>query len=195
MIVVAVVSAYDLIVAQGFPNSDWPTVSGWLPTWGWWAWVILILALVLIAVVEGSYRLHIENPQVVSGKAIQNHEETISYLASLVREADKLSIIWARGNSEGVDTAIQEAIKWTIKAISEVEARLGSVSGQQLRMEAELPLESDIKDADFDIQYAHSTIESRLGLVRDRHYKVRNWVRRYVEDAQPIPGKEGSQTQ
>lgn len=58
MIVTGGVSSYDLIVSQGFPNSDWPTVSSWLPTWDWYAWVILILVLVLIAIVEGSYRFH-----------------------------------------------------------------------------------------------------------------------------------------
>ena len=195
MIIVTLVSAYDLIVSQGFPNSDWPTVSSWVPTWDWWAWVILILALVLIAVVEGSYRLYVKNPQVVSGKAIQNHEKTISRLASLVREADKLSIISARNNSEGVEAAIQEAVKWTVKVIGEAEVRISPVRRQQLRLEAGLPSEGDIKEADFDVPFPHLTSESRLKLIWERHYRVRNWIRSYVEDAQSTPDKEGSQTE
>ncbi|MFC1875588.1 hypothetical protein ACFLY3_05540 [Chloroflexota bacterium] len=66
MVVVGAISAYDLIIAQGFPKSDWPTISSWLPTWDWWVWVILILILVLLAVAEGSYRLNKKQQKEIS---------------------------------------------------------------------------------------------------------------------------------
>jgi len=148
---------------------------------------------VSIAVVEGSYRLH-RTPQAFSGKAARNHEETVSRLASLVEEAGKLDIIWVRDNDEATNTAIQEAVRWAIKAVSEVKRRLGSVPSKQIRTEAELPLDGDVKEADFDVPYSHTQHGSRLGLIRERHYKVYYWIKNYIANAQPTPDEDGSQT-
>ncbi len=189
MIVVAVVSAYDLIVAQGFPDSDWPTVSSWLPTWDWWAWVILILALLLIAVVEGSYRLHIDNPRTISGKPTQNTEEIVSTFAILKREAENLKIIWANDKTPELDTILDEAIIWMKKVIQDTNRMLGTVEDKRIRSETELPLVGEIKDRDFMIQFAHTFHTSKLDVVRDRHYRVYNWLGDFIKTASLNPDK------
>ena len=77
------VSIYDIVVSQFFPQKGLPTISTWLPTWNWWAWVILLLIVIIIAIVEGSYRLHSKPP-----------------LASVIKQ--DYSILWADRETYGI---------------------------------------------------------------------------------------------
>ncbi len=189
MIVVAFVFIYDLIVAQRFPDSDWPTVSGWLPTWDWWAWIIIILVLVLIAVLEGSYKLNIKNPKAVSSKAIQKHEETISHLASLMREAEGLRVASANKQTPELNIICQEGITWAMKAIADISVRVGKTAEIKIRSELELPLEDEIREEDFYTQPAFTGYEHDFEFVRHRCNAVRNWMQKFIRDFPLNPDK------
>ncbi|MBI4332132.1 MAG: hypothetical protein HY673_12705 [Chloroflexi bacterium] len=53
----ALLGAYDLILAQVFPDSGWPTLSDLVPLWDWRMWLILALSYTVLASLEGSYRM------------------------------------------------------------------------------------------------------------------------------------------
>lgn len=116
------IGGYDLLQGQGYLPSDSPLISQIVPNWLPQVWFIVGVIAIIWATFEDAYRIT---------RKRQNDVGTISHLISLVREADKFSITSVRNNSADVDidTAIQEAVKWTIKAISEVEARLETLFG------------------------------------------------------------------
>ena len=114
--------------------------------------------------------------------------ETIARLSDLLKEADGLKIIWATDKS--ADEACGEAVIWARKTIVEIHRRLGPIADQQVRMKAELPLQGEIKDADFEIEKSyskHSSEALKLSLIRERHYDVYYWLRDFIASALPTP--------
>ncbi len=58
---IAVIGIYDTLVGEFLP--DWPRVGTLVPQLHWWGWVILLLIVLLIAVLEGAYRMSKNNPE------------------------------------------------------------------------------------------------------------------------------------
>lgn len=55
-----IIGGYDLAVAQFWPNCGFPTIAGltrdWFPIFGWRIWVFIGFVLILLSVIESSYR-------------------------------------------------------------------------------------------------------------------------------------------
>lgn len=125
----------------------------------------------------------------------QNIAKSIDFLAELVNEANGLKIIQANESTPELDSLFAEAINWTKKAIKEITNNLGVAEGKKVRIETELPLNGEISNEDFMIQYSHSKYDSKLGLIRDRHYKVYYWIKDFIQNLPSNFDKEGSQKQ
>ena len=178
----AIAAAYDFAAAQLAPP-EWslPRIIDVVPGWSWQAWTIVGLAIVLLVVFESAYRLDRMNR-----KLIPSHTDTIiSSFAQLVREAEGLRIIWANERDPDIDTLCTEAIEWSIRAIKAIAGKVGHMQDLQIRSLAELPLQGDITEQDFDVPLAHERHGDRISLIRKRHYDVKYWLRDFIQTLQP----------
>ena len=56
IIVYVAVGLYDTIQTQLFPDANIPIIAHLLPQWPWWAWTLIGLVVLLIMILEGTYR-------------------------------------------------------------------------------------------------------------------------------------------
>jgi len=112
-----------------------------------------------------------------------------------MRKAENLKIIWAGSSTQESDEVCEEAIRWVREAIKEISNRLGIAAGKQIRSEAQLPLQGEIANGDFEIPFAHQRGDDKMGLIRQRHYKVYYRIRDIVQSLPLTPDKGGSQTE
>jgi hypothetical protein len=164
-------SFYDLLRGEWFPS--WPTLGEMLPNWLPPLWFGIGIVAFFIITFEGAYRI----VQKERGKG-QNISKSIDFLAELINEANKLRIINTNESAPELSSILEEAINWTRKAITEITNNLGATEGKKIR--AELPLNGEISNEDFMVQFSHEINESKLSLIRARHYKVYYWIRDYI---------------
>ncbi len=153
-IIFLIVGIYDTTISQGFPNSDAPTLSDWLPKWQWQGWVILILLIIIIAMAEGSYRIHKEREKTNSGK------EQSSYAIAWVNEPQQFSLRTPNGfhnywdNEKGaLSLLLKGHISVTTIGTIQVESVNIDIGGKQFtsNWQSENFYTSEERDADFDI--------------------------------------------
>lgn len=122
----------------------------------------------------------------------------ITPFVRLVEQAAGLRIIKAGRSTPDIDNVCQEAVIWTMAALSKISDRLGKTAYAQVCSKAELPFDRAIVSGDFGAQLAYCGFpddDHGLGLIRSRHYTVLEWLKAFIASQPPTPGMAGHSNQ
>jgi len=103
MIVLAIVGVYDLVVAQFLPPSwqeRFPPLVSWLPEWSWSVWGVIGIGILLVAVLEGAYRVSTRVKKEESNRIDDTiHHLESKYLTVAGKAVDMATVLYATADS------------------------------------------------------------------------------------------------